>query len=128
MAYKSVVSALTAQNSTETTATVVDTLTVPQGVSKVVGVGVESHAKGLTTLETVSGILALTSDDMAGWGGTQQFLMPMQNALTGGVVGLNPYIHPTDIPVSPGGHLILTATYDMALTITPSTRVQVIYE
>ena len=128
MAYKSVCSALTAQNATETTATVVDTLAVPQGVSKIVGVAPIIHPKGLTTLETVSGILALSSDDMAGWGGTQTFPLPLMNPLTSGSVALNPYIQPCDIPVTPGGHVILTVTYDMALTITPSTRVQVVYE
>jgi hypothetical protein len=128
MAYKSVVSALVAQNATETTKTAIATFTVPQGVKKVIGVGTALHPKGLTTLETVSGILELESDDMAGWGGTQTFPTASQNPLTSGVSGLNPYVHPTDIPVNPGGTIRASITLDMALTITPSSRVHLIYE
>lgn len=127
--YKSMCSALTAQNATETVKTLVDTITVPQGVKTLVGVGIQLHPKGFTTLETVSAILELESDDMAPWGGTQAFLSPVMNPV-GGVEGvaLQPYIHPTNIPVTAGSHIKASMTYDMALTITPSSRVQFIFE
>jgi len=122
------VTALTAQNATETTKTLIDTITVPQGVSRLVGVGAHVHAKGLTTLETVSGIIELESDDMAPWGGTQSFLLPMQNPLTSGTAAMNPYIHPANIPVTPGSHIKFSTTLDMVLTITPSVRGQLTFE
>lgn len=127
--YKSMVSTLTAQNATETTKTLVDTLTVPQGVKALVGVGAQVSTAGMTTLEDVTAILELESDDMAPWGGTQQFLVNgMQTATTSGAVGLNPYIHPTNIPVTPGAHIKCSMTYNKAQTVNPSSRVQLIFE
>lgn len=126
--YKSVVSSLTNQNATETTKTLIATTTVPQGVKKLIGVGTSIKCAGLTTLESISGILELESDDMAPWGGTQSFLLPMQNVVTSGAVALNPYLHPTDIPVTPGANIKQSVTFDMALTINPGSRVQLVFE
>ena len=129
MAYKSMVSILTAQNATETTKTLVDTLTVPQGVSRLVGVAGQVSTAGLTTLEDVTAILELESDDMSPWGGTQQFLLNgIVTATTSGAVALNPYVHPTDIKVTGGAHIKVSATFNKAVTINPSVRAQLIFE
>lgn len=127
--YKSMVSTLTAQNATETTKTLVDTLTVPQGVKALIGVGSQINAAGTTTLEGVAYIVELESDDMSPWGGTQQFIgVSMANGNGAGWVGLNPYIHPTNIPVTPGAHIKCSVTFDLAQTVNPSSRVQLVFE
>lgn len=127
--FKSMVSVLTAQNATETTKTLIDTLTVPQGVKALVGVGYQISAAGLTTLEDITGIIELESDDMAPWGGTQQFLMgSVGTGVTSGVAAVAPYIHPTNIPVTAGAHIKASATYNKAQTVNPSTRVQLVFE
>lgn len=127
--YKSMVSVLTAQNATETTKTLVDTITVPQGVKALVGVGSQVSAAGLTTLEDISHIIELESDDMSPWGGTQQFLgLGVATVVTSGVAAAQPYIHPTNIPVTAGSHIKVSATYNKAQTINPSTRVQLVFE
>lgn len=127
--YKSMVSALTAQNATETTKTLVDTLTVPQGVKSLVGVGCQISAAGTTTLEDVTHIIELESDDMSPWGGTQQFLglgMGTGNGANGGYP--NPYLHPTNIPVTAGSHIKCSVTFNKAQTVNPSTRIQLVFE
>lgn len=127
--YRSIVSILTAQQSTETTKTLVDTVLVPQGVKKLIGVSSQISAAGLTTLEDITGILELESDDMSPWGGTQAFLVGGVGTMTtGGQAVLQPYVHPTDIPVSPGSHIKCSHTFNKAQTVNPSTRVQLIFE
>jgi len=127
--YKSQCSVLTAQNATETVKTLIDTLVIPQGVKSIVGVGAQISVAGLTTLEDVTGMLELESDDMAPWGGTQQFLVGgMITGLTSGAVGMNPYLHPTNIPVTPSARVKISMTYNKAQTINPSTRAQLVYE
>lgn len=127
--YKSMVSSLTAQNATETTKTLIDTLTVPQGVKALVGVGAQVSAAGLTTLEDTTFIMELESDDMAPWGGTQQFLgMGIQTGVTSGQAALNPYLHPTNIPVTGGAHIKCSTTFNKAQTVNPSVRFQLVFE
>lgn len=127
--YKSMVSVLTAQNATETTKTLIDTLTVPQGVKALIGVGAQINGAGTTTLEGVAYIIELESDDMSPWGGTQQFLGIGIGVGNGaGWLGLNPYIHPTNIPVTPGAHIKISTTFDLATTVTPSVRAQLVFE
>lgn len=123
MAEKNFISALTAQNATETVKTLIDTITVPQGVSKLVEIGWQMIMAGVTSLESVSSILELESDDMAPWGGTQQFASPVVIPLTSGTVVLPASVHDCDIPVTPGSHIKLSATFNVALTINPSVRV-----
>lgn len=123
MPEKWITTACTAQNATETTKTLVDTITVPQGVTKLVAVMTQITAKGFTTLETVGGIVELESDDMSPWGGTQQFVTDTYEALTSGAASIKPTIHDCNIPVTPSSHIKVSMTYNMALTITPSTRV-----
>lgn len=119
---KNFVTDLTAQNATETVKTLIDTYTVPQGVTKLVEVGIQMMGVGLTTLETLSCILELECDDSSAWGGTQQFVSDTVEALTSGAVVYKPSIHDCNIAVQPGSHIKFSITYNMALTITPSTR------
>lgn len=126
---KHLVSTLTAVNATETTKSLIDTLEIPQGCSKIVGVGAMPKAAGLTTLESISGILELECDNaQSGWGGTQTFPLPMMNPLTSGSVALQPYTHPCDIAVKPGYKIKGSITHDMALTINPSYRFWLVCE
>lgn len=127
--YKSMVTTLTAQNATETTKTLIDTITVPQGVKNLVGVGGQVNGAGTTTLEGLGYIIELESDDMSPWGGTQQFLgNAIVNGNGAGWAALNPYIHPTMIPVTPGSHIKVSFTFDLAQTINPSCRAQLVFE
>lgn len=122
MAEKNFVTDLTAQNATETVKTLIDTITVPQGVTRLSEVGIQMMGVGVTTLETLSCILELESDDMSPWGGTQQFVSDVIEALTSGVCSYKPTVHDCNIPVVPGSNIKFSITYNMALTITPSTR------
>lgn len=127
--YKSIVSTATAQNATETTKTLIDTITVPQGVKNLVGVGGMVSGAGTTTLEGLAYIIELESDDMAPWGGTQQFLgTGVVNGNGAGWVALNPYLHPTMIPVTAGAHIKVSTTFGLALTVNPTMRVQLVFE
>lgn len=129
MGFKSMVSALTAQNATETTKTLIDTLTVPQGVSRLVGIGVQVSSAGITTLEDLTGILELESDDMSPWGGTQAFCFGGVNTgVTSGVSALPLQVQPVNIPVTPSSHIKCSTTFNKALTINPSIRVQAVFE
>jgi len=123
MGEKNIVSSLTAQNATETTKTLIDTITVPQGVSKLVEVGTQIKTAGVTTLEDLSHILELESDDMSPWGGTQQFCSDGYAVLTSGCGVIPSRVHDCDIPVTAGSHIKCSTTFNMALTINPSIRV-----
>jgi hypothetical protein len=120
---KNFTSVLTAQNATETVKTLIDTITVPQGVTKLVEIGWQIVMAGMTTLESISNILELESDDAANWGGTQQFASPVTLPLTSGAATLPLCVHDCNIPVSPGSHIKLSSTFNVALTINPSIRV-----
>lgn len=128
---KHIVSTLTAASSTETTKQLIDTIEVPQGVTKLKKIGADPLAgtAGLTTLEGVSGILEVECDNASQWGGTQQFLMPSATMVTSGLakLGMADMMHDCDIPVAAGNKLKLSATYDLALTINPKVRVQLVF-
>jgi len=130
MAYKAMVSTLTAQNATETNKTLIDTVTVPQGVKALIGVGWLPNAgmAGFTSLENVGGILEIESDDMSPWGGTQAFISGILTGLTSGTAWCQPFMHPCNIPVISGAKLKLSTTFDLALTINPKVRVQLYFE
>jgi hypothetical protein len=119
---KNFVSAQTAQNATETVKTLIDTITVPQGVTRLVEVGVQINIPGCTTLEAVACILELESDDSSKWGGTQQFVSDTLVPLTGGVHIIPAKIHDCDIPVEPSSHIKFSTTFAQALTINPLVR------
>lgn len=119
---KNFVTDLTAMNATETTKTLIDTYQVPLGVSKLVEVGVQFMATGITTLESVGGILELECDDSSAWGGTQQFATEVIECVTSGAVVLRPAVHDCNIPVQPGSNIKFSVTCNEALTINPSVR------
>lgn len=118
---KNFVTALTAQNATETTKTLIDTYTVPLSVSKLVEVGIQISMPGATTLEDVGGILEIESDDSPNWT-TQQFTSDVLCPLTSGSAVIPARVHDVNIPVSPGAHLKFSFTFNRALTINPSVR------
>jgi hypothetical protein len=125
--FKSIVSALQAQNATETTETEGTAIPIPQKVAKCIGVGIQIKAAGLTTLESISGVLRLKSDTNGLPGGDQQFPLPMQNVVTSGAVALNPFIHPASFEVTPGATITPAVIMDQALTVNPSWRVHLIF-
>jgi hypothetical protein len=116
-------SVLAAQNATETVKSLIDTILVPQGVTKLVEIGWQIVMAGMTTLESASNILEIESDDATGWGGTQQFASPVMIPLTEGIATFPCCVHDCDISVSPGSHLKMSSTFNVALTINPSIRV-----
>lgn len=127
--YKSMVTVLTAQGATETVKTLTDTITVPQGCKTLVGVASQISSAGTTTLEDLTHIIELESDDMSPWTGTQQFLgFAISTLVTSGAPCLQPYMHPTRIAVTPGSHIKVSTTFNKALTINPSVRAQLVFE
>ena len=124
MAEKNFVSVLTAQNATETVKTLIDTIDVPQGVSKLVEIGAQLNMAGYTTIEGIGFILEIECDNAAQWGGTQQFasdtiipLVPVN------AVVVPSRIHDCDIAVVAGMKLKMSTTFNAALTINPTIRV-----
>lgn len=109
----------------DTTKTLIDTLTVPQGVSTLVGIAVTCGGAGLTTLEGISGILTLESDTMD-WR-TQTIPLDPSIALTSGVSNHDAHMWPANIPVVPGATIKGSVTMDMTQTINPSARFTLAY-
>ena len=122
MAEKNWVSLLTAQASAAKT--LIDTITVPQGVSKLVEIGSILSSLGVTTLFSYDHIIELESDDMNGWNGTQQFAMPGACILGTDVSPvLSTKICDCNVAVSPGAHIKVSTTFGNSATIKPSVRV-----
>lgn len=122
MAFKSQVTPLTAQDATETVKTLTGTIQVPLNVKAIIGVASQVASAGLTTLEDLTHIIELESDD-GNIQGTQQFLGFGCNTLvTSGVAALNPYVYPTNIPVQSGAHIKFSISFNKALTVNPSCR------
>lgn len=119
---KNFVTAQTAQSATETTKTLIDTYTVPQGVKALVEVGMQINIPGVTTLEAVGAILELECDDSSNWGGTQQFVSDSLIPLTSGTPCFPAKVHDCNIPVQPGSHIKFSTTFAQALTINPLVR------
>jgi hypothetical protein len=119
---KNFVTAQAAQNATETTKTLIDTYTVPQGVTKLIEVGIQINIPGCTTLEAVGAILELECDDSSNWGGTQQFVSDTLVPLTSGASIVPARVHDCNIPVQPGAHIKFSTTFAQALTINPLVR------
>jgi hypothetical protein len=120
---KNFCTAQTQQAATETQKTLIDTYTVPQGVSKLIEVGAQIIPIGvLTSGESLALMLELECDDSSNWGGTQQFVSDSNGALTGGVVALVSKVHDCYIPVQPGSHIKFSTTFAQALTVNPAVR------
>lgn len=119
MPFKQVVSAKTAHG--DTTKTLIDTITVPQGVSRLIGfAGHAVGGAGVTTVENVTGYFELESDDFQIT--PAQFLMDCITVLTSGSAPFKPTQWPCDIPVVPGGKIKIYATMDLAQTVANTCR------
>ena len=119
---KNWVSVLTVQAAA--TKTLIDTITVPQGVTRLVEVGTILSSLGVTTLFSYDHILELECDDGSKWGGTQQFAMKGA-AILGTDVSpiMGGEVHDCDIPVESSSHIKLSTTFGNSATIKPSVRV-----
>ncbi len=119
---KNWVSVLTAQDTVETTKTLIDTIEVPKEVSKLVEFGTQVTAPGCTTLESISWMFEVECVN-APWGGAQQFVSDVVIPTAPVNACLIPSkIHDCDLPVSPGMKLNLSTTFNNLLTIEPSVR------
>lgn len=121
--FKSQVSASTAH--TDTTEKLIDSLTVPDQVSRIVGV--QAHAlggAGITTLENVTGKLRLRNRST---GDENEFLLDVVPVLTSGVAAFHPHTQPCDIPVSKGDIIDGYITMDLAQTVANTCRFRLIY-
>jgi len=125
MATKAQVSASTATG--DTVKTLIDTLTVPQSVKRIVGAWCYAvGGAGLTTLENMTGIFEFESDDLP--------MVPLQLPLdcvtqTGaGATAFNPRVWPLNMPVAGGEKIRGYVTMDMAVTIASKARFGFIYE
>lgn len=125
MATKAQVSAATAAG--DTTKTIIDTLTIPQNVKRIVGVWCHAVAgAGITTVENVTGIFELESDDLS----LTPFQLPLDCVvvLTSGTAAFNPRVWPTNLPVNGGEKVRGYVTMDMAQTVANKARFGLIYE
>jgi hypothetical protein len=122
--FKSQVSACTATG--DTAKTLIDTITVPDGVSHIVGVC--AYAVGgasVTIAEPITGILELESDDAPVT--PAQFLLDCVVLLTSGLAAFNPRVWACNIPVKAGNRIKGSMTMDMAQTSGLKGRFQLIY-
>lgn len=117
-----------ALNATETTETLVGTITIPtQGVSRIVGVYGVLMQPVQTSGETISGTFRLGFSTVAG-----KFKFPAQAA--GGMVtsanwnSVDPKIIPVDIPVPPKEDVACYMTANKALTGTAEGMIGLIFE
>jgi len=125
MVTKSQMSALTASG--DTTKTIVDTLQVPQGAKRIIGIWQYGLAAAtLTTGESVSGVMEYESSDINLV--PLQLPLPMVDILTSGAAAINPFIFPVDIPVHGGERIAGYVTMDMAQTGGLKARFGFIYE
>ena len=121
--FKSLVSSSTAL--TGTTEKLVDTLTVPAGVSKIVGV--QAHAgggPGITTLENTTGKLRIRNKSR---GDEYEFLIHGLAVLTSGTAPIPAPIEPCDIPCGPTDQIEGYITMDMAQTVANTGRFRLIF-
>lgn len=123
--FKQIVTAFTAV--LDTTETLIDTVTVPDGVSKLVGVAsIPCAAATLTSGEPCVGKVSLKSDDR----GLEpcQFLTDCVNVLTNGAASLKPTQWPCLIPVAPGNRIKVYGAYASAQTGAVAMAVQLTFE
>lgn len=124
MTTKAQVSALTTEGGT--TKTLIDTVTVPQGVRRIIGIWAYIAVLGMTTLEPISGIIEFESDDMN--------IIPLQlpldarDCVTSGMAAWSPHIIPVDVPINGTPKIKGSVTLDAATTIANKARFGFIYE
>lgn len=111
----------------DTTKTIIDTLQVPQGAKKIVGIWAYACAgAGTTTLENLTGIFEAESVDV----NIQPCQLPLDCVvvLTSGTTSFSPRIFPMEIPVKGGEKIAGYVTMDMAITVANKARFGLIYE
>ncbi len=121
---KSAMGAYTASG--DTTKTSLGTLTVPAHMKAITGIIMyASGGAGLTTLENISGILELESDDI----NLKPLQLPIEIivVLTSGVAALKATVWNVNIPVSGKERITGYITMDQALAINPGCRFGLIY-
>jgi hypothetical protein len=103
--------------------TLIGSVTVPLGVSKLVEVGTLLDALGVTTLFSYSHILEVECDNASAWGGNQQFAISGP-AILGTDVSPEFKANTKDcnIPVQPNSVLMFSVTPSSIPTINPSCR------
>lgn len=121
--YKSAVTASTALS--DTTEKLLDTLTVPGDVTKIIGIaGHACGGAGITTLENVTGKMRVRNASKS-W--EVELLLDVVCVLTGGVPAFRPTLHPVDLPVGQGDQIECYMTMDLAQTVANTGRVQLVY-
>jgi hypothetical protein len=111
----------------DTTKTMIDTITLPQGTKSILGVfGYACGGPGLTTLENVTGIIELESTDLN--------LQPMQipldpvMCLTGGTPSQQIHTWPLNVAGGSGAKINAYITMDMAQTVANTGRVGLVID
>lgn len=111
----------------DTTKTSLGTITLPAGSKQIVGVwGYAVGGPGITTLENVTGIIELESQDIN--------IVPCQipldpvAVLTSGVGTFTPKVWPMNIPVKGGERVQGYVTMDMAQTVANTCRFGLVVE
>lgn len=103
MSFKQQITGPTALGAADTK-TLIGTLTVPAGVSKIIGVSsVLLAADTLTSTEAVCGMVELESEDVDLV--PSQFLTDVATILTSGAVAFSPKQWPADLPVTKGDRI-----------------------
>jgi hypothetical protein len=105
--------------------TLVATVPVPLGVSKLIEIGDMLGGLGVTTLFSYDHILQIECDDQTeGWAGTQQFACPGPTVLGTDVAPIMPAtIHDCNIMVKPNAHLLCYIISHNSPTIKPDALV-----
>ena len=111
----------------DTVKTLIDTLEIPQGVKRIVGVGVSLSGAGLTTLEGTGGKLELETNSSIDLKPCQ-IPLPVMIALTSGVAAYEPKIYSLDVGVKGGEKIEGYVTMDMAQTVNPTARFLLVLE
>jgi hypothetical protein len=105
----------------DTVKTLVDTLVLPANTKAIVGAWVYAvGGPGLTTLENVTGILTLESEDVNL--GPMDIPLEPAGMLTGGGVSLANKVWPLNVPVSGPYRIKGSITMDMAQTVANTCR------
>lgn len=121
--FKSQVSTKTAHG--DTVETLIDTLTVPSDVSKIIGVQIHAvGGAGITTVENVTGKFRLRNKST---GYEAEFLLDCIVVLTSGVGAVQPTVHPCDIAVQSNNEIEGYVTMDLAQTVANTCRFRLIY-
>lgn len=122
--FRSMVTASTALS--DTTEKLIDTLTVPDEVSRLVGVsGHAMGGAGITTLENVTGKMRIRNKSR---GEESEFLLDIVGVLTSGSPAYSPKVHPCDMQVSQGNQIEVYMTMDLAQTVANTGRACLVFE